>query len=245
MGFDDVLLAGLILLAAILYASVGHGGASAYLAVMALMGLSPEIMRPAALLLNVLVSSIALWKFYRADVFSWQLFWPFAVASVPMAFIGGLVVLPAMYYKPVVGLVLLFAAWRMLVENRQQISANRQWPLAVLLIAGAGLGFLAGLTGVGGGIFLSPLLLLCGLASIKVVSGTAAAFVLVNSLAGLAGVMLSAPQWSPALPLWGVAAIMGGLVGAELGSRRLNNPALRKLLAVVLLIAGGKLLFGV
>jgi uncharacterized protein len=239
----DILLAALILGAALLYSSVGHGGASGYLAVMALAALSPAVMKPTALGLNILVASIATARYVRAGAFSWPLFWRLAAASIPFAYLGGATTLPGHVYKPLVGAVLVFAAWRSIHTARHltpTIDARPHW--AVLLLAGATLGFLSGITGVGGGIFLSPLLLLLHWAQVKVISGTAAAFIFVNSVAGLLGVAGFAPELPAALPYWAVAAAIGGLVGAEYGSRHLRNSTVRKLLAVVLAIAGLKMM---
>lgn len=233
----------LIFVAALLYSSVGHGGASGYLAVMALLSVAPESMRPAALTLNVLVSSIALYKFYKVKAFSWPLLLPIIAASIPFAFIGGLIYLPAHIYKPVIGVVLIVAAWQIFNRARTMPSETKQKPAKPLLFGmGAGLGLLSGLTGVGGGIFLSPILILMNWAETKMISGIAAAFILVNSIAGLAGVLTKSVIFPPGLVWWGLAAIVGGLIGAEYGSRRLANPAIRKILALVLLVAGVKML---
>lgn len=243
MHTADLLLTGLIFIAALLYSSVGHAGASGYLAAMALFGVAPAIMKPAALALNILVASIAFTKFYRAGAFSWTLFWPFALASIPMAWLGGWITLPGHYYKPLVGAMLLYAAWYSFRSARRADDALAVHPPVVLrLFAGAALGFLSGLTGVGGGIFLSPLLLMLHWAPIKVISGVSAAFILVNSIAGLLGVLKASVALPPALPWWAVAAVAGGLIGAEYGSRRLGNPAIKKLLALVLAIAGAKMI---
>jgi uncharacterized membrane protein YfcA len=243
MVTEDIILAVLILVAALLYSSVGHAGASGYLAAMALMGVSPAVMKPTALTLNILVAVIATAKYYRVGAFSWHLFWPFALASIPFAYLGGALTLPTHIYKPLVGGVLIYAAWRSYRTAHQPAHTTSTRPhLALLLLAGAVLGFLSGLTGVGGGIFLSPLLLFCRWAEVKVISGIAAAFILVNSVAGLLGVITSAPALPSALPYWAVAAVVGGYVGAEYGSKRLGNPAIQKLLAVVLVVAGAKMI---
>ncbi len=233
----------LIFVAALLYSSVGHGGASGYLAVMALMSVVPEQMRPAALALNVLVSSIALYKFYKVKAFSWALLLPIIAASIPAAFVGGLIHLPSHIYKPIIGVVLIVAAWQIFNRARVVQKTVTQQPAKPLLFGmGAGLGLLSGLTGVGGGIFLSPILILMNWAETKMISGVAAAFILVNSIAGLAGVLTHSVSFPPGLLLWGVAAVLGALIGAEYGSRRLANPTIRQLLALVLLVAGIKML---
>lgn len=245
MSPEDLFLAAMILGLALLYSSVGHAGASGYLAAMALVGLAPEVMRPAALSLNILVAIVATAKFYRAGAFSWDLFWPFAAASIPFAFLGGALTLPGLFYKPLVGAVLVYAAWRTFrtADRPSESTAPRPHP-ALMLAAGAVLGFLAGLTGVGGGIFLSPLLLFFRLAEIRIISGTVAAFILVNSVAGLLGVATTSVEVPAALPYWGIAALAGGFVGSEFGSRRLAGSAIQKALAAVLAIAGIKMLVG-
>jgi uncharacterized membrane protein YfcA len=241
---DAITLPALIFLAAVLYASVGHGGASAYLAVMALFGIAPQVMRPTALALNILVSLIALIKFYRASYFSWRLFLPFALTSLPLAFVGGSIVLPTAIYKPVVGAVLIYAAIRLFFSaNVGQQSEVRSVNLPLAMGSGGLIGLLSGLTGVGGGIFLSPLLVLMRWGDMRHVAGVAAAFVWVNSIAGLAGHLSIVSELPSFLPLWALAAAGGGWLGAEYGSKRLGNPALRRLLAVVLVIAGLKMIF--
>lgn len=243
MHAEELLLAVPIFVAALLYSSVGHGGASGYLAVMALAGISPAEMRPAALALNIMVAAIATFKFYRVGAFSWRLFWPLALASIPCAYLGGMITLSGETYKSLIGVVLLYAAWRSFHAAREQNETCTTRPhIAVLILAGAVLGSLSGLTGVGGGIFLSPLILYFRWVEMKVISGIAAAFILINSIAGLLGVMSSATQLPAALPYWAFAAVVGGLIGAEYGSKRLNNTAIKKLLALVLLIAGAKMI---
>lgn len=238
----DALLLVALFAAALLYASVGHAGASSYLAIMALIGVAPEMMKPAALALNVFVAAIATFKFARAGYFSWTLFWPLAALSIPCAFLGGLLTLPPQFYRPLVGVILCYCAWLVLRRARNDsmelINAPPRWALAGV---GGAIGLLSGLTGVGGGIFLSPLMLLLRWAPTKAISGIAAAFILVNSLAALAG---SAPKLAllPAsFPLWIIAVCIGGYIGAELGSRRFNLVLIRRLLALVLLVAGVKM----
>src|SRR5688572_21190596 len=231
-----------MLVAAFGYAAVGHGGASAYIAAMALVGIAPQEMRPIALVLNVLVSSLATWKFYRAGHFRWRLFWPFAVVSIPLAYVGGAITLPGQAYKILVGLVLLYAAWQLWRSGRtgEEMRPVHEPPVHWAMAIGAAMGLLAGLTGVGGGIFLSPLLLMLGWAGTKQTSAVAAPFILVNSIAGLAAVARSA-----ALPayVWilAPAVLIGGWLGAEYGSRRFASPLVRRVLAVVLALAGAKM----
>lgn len=243
MSTEEFILAALILVLALLYSSVGHGGASGYLAAMALMGVSPATMRPTALTLNILVAVIATVKFYRAGAFSWSLFWPVAMASVPCAYLGGTMLLPGHLYKTIVGAVLLFAAYHTFHTAARAVAVcSKPPPLSILLLAGGVIGFLSGLTGIGGGVFLSPLLLYFRWAKVRVISGIAAAFILVNSIAGLLGSMRLNYQFPPALPYWAALAIIGASVGAEYGSKRLSNPAIKQLLTLVLIIAGVKMI---
>ena len=181
-------LAAAMLVAAFVYASVGHGGASAYIAAMALAGIAPAELRPIALVLNVLVSSIATYKFWRAGHFRWRLLWPFAAVSIPFAYLGGAITLPGNLYKIVVGVVLVYAAWQLWRSGRagEEMKVVREPAIPLAMAIGAAMGLLSGLTGVGGGIFLSPLLLMLGWAGTKQTSAVAAPFILVNSVAGLA-----------------------------------------------------------
>jgi len=241
---ETLIIATLFFVGAALYASVGHGGASSYLAVMGLFSLAPDVMKPTALAINILVSAVATFKFYRAGLFSWRLFWPFAVVSIPAAFIGGATMLPARAYKILVGVVLLYAAlWMFRSSLRPLIKEAHLPPLWAALAWGAAIGFLSGLTGVGGGIFLSPLLLYMGWAETRATSGVAAPFILVNSIAGLLGHFSSVAHLPPSVPIWGAAAVVGGWIGASYGSKRAPAPVLRQLLSLVLVVAGIKLIF--
>lgn len=229
-----------------LYASVGHAGASGYLAVMALVGMDALVMRPVALAINVLVATIAFVQFARAGYFSWALVWPFAAASIPAAFLGGRFHIPASALKVAIGIVLLLAAARMAwVALRSSRLGKEAKPPAVPVAIGIGgvLGLVAGITGTGGGIFLSPMMLLFNWADTKRTAATASLFILVNSLAGLGG--LVSAGWKPTgeLAILAAAACIGGLVGASLGSRHATPRALNLALAAVLLIAGAKLMF--
>jgi uncharacterized protein len=240
---SELLLTACIFVAAILYSSVGHGGASGYLAAMALFGVAPAVMKPTALVLNIIVAAIATLKFYRAGYFNRSLFIPFAIGSMPCAFIGGSIVVPTHLYKPILGFVLLYAAARLGLFKTSN-EAQPPQPISPYLAVGLGMaiGLLSGLTGVGGGIFLSPLLLMMGWAKIPQAASVSAAFILVNSIAGLLGYLTKLPALPANLWLWSIVAAIGGWLGAEYGSNKIGNQRLGQLLAVVLAIAGIKLI---
>ena len=235
-------LAVAVLIVALLYSSVGHAGASGYLAVMALFSLAPEVIKPTALVLNVLVAGIGTWHFWRAGHFSWRLFWPLAVLAVPLAFVGGYAHLPAPVFKILLGVVLLFSALRFLIRPAaDEVAHEPARPVALAL--GGGLGLLAGLTGTGGGIFLTPLLLHLRWARTKTAAAVSALFILVNSAAGLVGNFASTTHLPTCDPVLAVSAVLGGAVGSYWGSRHLQPAAIKRCLAAVLLIAGVKLIF--
>lgn len=237
-------------LAALLYSSVGHGGASGYLAVMGLAGMPPVLLRPTALLMNVSVASISLARFWHAARATtgtqWKLFWPFALGSIPLAYLGGRISLPTPLHTIVVGAVLLWSAWRLwrdTAPTHTNAPSRPLPPLPVCITVGGVIGLLSGLTGVGGGIFLSPLLVLFGWANVRSAAAPTAAFILVNSVAGLAGLYARQPTLPEALPYWLMAVIAGGLIGSWLGAHKLNLNTLRRALAIVLVVAGAKMIF--
>lgn len=235
-------LCGLVFVAAVLYSMVGHAGASGYLAAMALMGVAPAMMKPTALTLNILVATVGTIQFARAGRFSWPLFWPFALGSVPFAFLGGSLALPITVYKRLLAVVLLYAAYRLF---RTATASGEPRPVRrpVAMASGAGIGFLSGLTGVGGGIFLSPLMLIMGWADVRRTAAVSVAFILANSISGLLGHLSSVRSLPREIGALAGVALVGGFIGSTLGSRRLPSPVLRRLLAVVLLVAAGKLFF--
>ncbi|HRI02392.1 MAG TPA: sulfite exporter TauE/SafE family protein [Pyrinomonadaceae bacterium] len=230
-----------VFIVAVMYSSVGHGGASGYLAVMAFFAVAPEVTRPTALVLNLFVASIGTVQFYRAGYFSWRIFLPFAAASIPFAYIGGMIHLPTQIYKIVLGVVLMLAAVRLAVKLRNDDEVKDP-PILACLAIGAAIGLLSGMVGVGGGIFLTPILLLMHWAETRVAAGVSVLFILVNSIAGLAGNYSQVSVLPPDVWIWIPAAVVGGLIGSTLGSKRFDSLTLRRVLAVVLLFAGVKLI---
>ncbi len=238
---SQLLLAACMLLGAALYTTVGHAGASAYIALMALFGLSATTMRPTALALNIMVATFASFRYLRAGYFRWRTVWPFLVGAVPFAFVGGAIQLPVHYYRPVVGAVLLFGGLRLIVAGERTVSAEpRDPPLALAIACGAAIGLLAGLTGTGGGIFLSPLILFFGWAQTRTASGIAAVFILCNSIAGLAGNFAAVRALPPDLPLYAAAVLAGAVVGTTMGIR-FPVPVILRALGIVLIVAALKL----
>lgn len=238
-----VLIAALMAIAAALYSSVGHGGASAYLAIMALFSVAPEVMRPTALALNLVVATFAAARFALEGQTNWRLLAAFAVTAVPAAFLGGSIALPPELYRPLVGIVLLGAAVRLFWQPERLAERPLRSPsLALTLPAGAALGLLAGLTGTGGGIFLSPLIILFGWEDARKTAGVAAAFIVLNSAAGLLGNFAGVRQLPAELPILVAAVFAGALAGSWLGVARLPRHRLLQALAVVLVIAALKLL---
>ncbi len=245
---DPLVLAVMFFGAALLYASVGHAGASAYLAIMALTGVAPDVARPTALALNIVVATFVTFRFWRGGHISWRSLAPFLLGSIPLAFLGGsLPVAPALY-KKLVGIVLLLAAAGMALTARRAARtdtgrATPRAPTIPAVVIGAGIGLVSGLTGTGGGIFLSPVLLLAGWAEMRATSGMAAPFILGNSVAGLAGNFSRLAALPTTLPIWIGAVVVGAVIGSEIGNRRGRIVHLRAALSLVLVIAGLKLIF--
>jgi uncharacterized membrane protein YfcA len=239
-----VLISIAVFIAALSFAIAGHTGATAYLAIFAVLGMAPAVIKPSVLTLNLFVGSVAVYKFTRAGHFSWRLTWPFILTSIPFAFLGGLISLPATVYRILVAVVLVYASLRMLFDvpkkNGTQPDAPPIW---LCLLLGAGIGFTGGLIGMGGGILLSPILLLTNWAGPQLTAGTIAIFVLVNSLSGLLGYWSASPALPPQLPIWAAVALVGGWIGAEIGSRKLSATTIRRMLGLILLIAGLRMFF--
>jgi uncharacterized membrane protein YfcA len=244
MTIELMLLFYLLLFAvAFLYASVGHGGASGYLALMAIFSMAPEVMRPTALLLNLFVSLTAFIQFYRGKHFIFKIFLPIALASVPMAFIGGLITIDADLYKKLLGILLLIPIIRFLFFQNIPVNELRKNNIAISILIGGSIGFISGIIGIGGGIILSPLLLLFKWTDQKQTAAISALFIFVNSLSGLMG------QWTKGIEIntnmigYVAVAFVGGLFGAYFGAMKFNQNVLRILLAFVLVVASYKLIF--
>lgn len=245
---DPLLLAVFFFAAAVLYASVGHAGASAYLAIMGLTGVTPDVARPTALALNIVVATFVTIRFWRGGHVSWRSLAPFLIGSIPLAFLGGSLPIAPALYKKLVGVVLLLAAAGMAATARRADQAETgraapQVPAVPAVGIGAVIGLVSGLTGTGGGIFLSPVLLFARWAETRKASGMAAPFILANSIAGLAGNFSRLASLPSTLPLWIGAVVVGAVIGSEIGNRRGRIVQLRAALSLVLVIAGLKLIF--
>ena len=232
----------LLFVVAFLYAAVGHGGASGYLALMAIFGMMPDIMKPTALLLNLFVSLSAFVLFYKEGHFKWKIFLPFALASIPFSFLGGMISLDASIYKKILGILLLIPVVRLAAFPNKDYYDLKQSTLFLSLLIGACIGFLSGLIGIGGGIILSPVLLLLAWADQKQTAAISALFIFVNSLSGLAGQLTKGINFQSEMFVLVGVAFAGGSVGAWFGARKFNQNILKYLLAAVLLMASVKLL---
>jgi uncharacterized membrane protein YfcA len=244
MDLSLLLLLLLLSLVAFLYSSVGHGGASGYLAVMAIIGIAPVLMKPSALIMNLAVSLISFFGFYKAGHFRLKLFWPFAIASIPMAFWGGTMTLSDSIYKKILAVCLLISIGRLLYQFNQANQQNKEIPFWAGLLSGGMIGLLSGMIGIGGGIILSPMMLLMRWATLKETAAISALFIFVNSVAGLVGQLQKGGIDLPDnLQFAVVATIFGGVLGSYFGSQKFNIPTLRYLLAIGLTVASLKLIF--
>jgi uncharacterized membrane protein YfcA len=238
-----ILFYALLFLVAFLYSSVGHGGASGYLALMALFSISPEVMKPTALLLNLFVSLTSFIQFYRGKHFNWKIFLPFAIASMPMAYVGGLITVNGDIYKKILGILLIVPIIRFLFFANIKPGELKQSNAYLSLLIGASIGFLSGLIGIGGGIILSPVLLLLKWTDMKQTAAISALFIFVNSLSGLAGQLTKGIHFSPNMYAYVGVAFAGGICGAYYGSLKFPHNILKYMLAIVLVVAAYKLLF--
>jgi uncharacterized membrane protein YfcA len=230
-----------VVVIAFLYSSVAHGGASGYITVMSLFGITPALIKPTALILNISVACIGSWQFWRMGFLSWKLFWSLVTLSIPMSFLGGYLNLPATIFKTILGVTLLLSAIRFLVKPIED-TVSTEPILPIVLSVGGVIGLLSGLTGTGGGIFLTPILLWMRWASAKTASAVSAMFILVNSISGLLGNLSATRQVSPFAAILLVAAVLGGIIGSYLGSHKLSHDVIQQLLSMVLIIAGLKIM---
>ncbi|MBC7758085.1 MAG: sulfite exporter TauE/SafE family protein [Phormidesmis sp. FL-bin-119] len=233
----------LLFVVAMLYSSVGHGGASGYLALMAIYAFSPEVMKPTALILNLFVSLISFIQFYRGEHFKWKIFLPLAIASIPMAFLGGIITMEASMYKRILGTLLFIPVIRFLFFANIPDEELKKSNLVLSVLIGSLIGFVSGLIGIGGGIILSPILLLLKWTNQKQTAAISALFIFVNSLSGLAGQLTKGINFSPDMLTYVAVAFAGGLCGAYFGALKFNQNILKNTLALVLMLAGWKLIF--
>jgi len=245
MLLPALLVAVALFAVALLYASVGFGGGTGYLAIIALAGLAPEEIRATALTLNIVVAGIGTIQFARCGHFNWRLLMPFLLASIPAAFLAGLSMsLDPGVYRIMLGLILLYAAYRLWATNRRHEDDIEPPPLVLALLGGAMIGLISGLIGVGGGVFLAPMLILAGWATPRQTAGVTAPFILANSLAAIIGLLLSGSYavQSSSLSIWLVCVAVGGWIGATTGATLLPPRVLRIILSVVLLAAAARLM---
>jgi hypothetical protein len=239
---DQASLAVIIAAIALLYATAGQAGGTAFLAVMALAGFPAEQMRPTALLLNIVAAGYATIWLQRAGAIDWRLLGRFLVAALPAAFAGGLVVLGSGLYLVLTGVLLLAAAGLMVLKRDADTAGGQQTATGPALLAGAATGFLAGLTGIGGGAFLAPLIIALGWASPRQVAGLSAPYILANSLVGFAGVTIAGQRVASGIATYAIAALIGAAMGSAIATRVMTNRLTRYMLALILAFAGVRLL---
>jgi len=226
---------------AFLYSSVGHGGGTGYLALLALFGVAPVFMKSTALTLNVFVAAIAFFSYYKAGYFKWKLIFPFLITSIPFAYLGALIIINPSAYKIILGIFLLIAVARMLFVPKAITENSRQMPLIIALVIGAVLGFFSGMIGIGGGIILSPILILMHWANVKESAAASALFILLNSISGLSALLQGGFTFNPNIDAWIAVGVIGGISGSYMGSYKLKPEKLKYVLASVLLMASIKL----
>ena len=241
----DILICICLFFGAILYTSVGHAGASIYIAIMSIFGVPVTTIKPTALSLNIIVSSYTSYQFVRAKYYDIKLAIPLLIGAIPAAFIGGYINLPSNIYKPIIGVMLLYSAYRFITVKKEDEKPTVPYKFFYAVTTGIIIGFLAGLTGTGGGIFLSPLIIFAAWTTTKGASGTVAIFIFFNSLFGLMGNMTSLSAIPPTLPLYAGAALLGGIIGSRIGVHYFQHTAIKRTLGLVLLIASLKLMFNI
>lgn len=239
----EILFYILLVIVAFLYSAVGHGGASGYLALMALFSVAPESMRSTALVLNIFVSLFAFIQYFRAGFFNWNLFWPFAITSIPAAFIGGMISVEAGLYKKILAVLLIFSVVRLLGFSIKKNNFNLNFNIYSALFLGAIIGLFSGMIGIGGGIILTPIILLLHWADMKKTAAVSALFIFVNSIAGFVGVFSKGFNFDSKLGITLSLALIGGITGSYFGANSFKNDFLNKILAVVLILASFKLFF--
>lgn len=246
MSVEHIIIAFVLFgLIAVLYSSVGHAGASGYLAIMALLSFAPETIKPTSLILNIVVAGIASYKYLKADLFDKRIFFPVIISSLPMAFLGGYITLNPKYFKLVAGCFLFLASIMILVRQftkTKDEQAIKEMPTILGISIGAVIGLFSGLIGIGGGVFLSPIIISANWTTVKKASGVAAMFILINSIAGISGHLVGLNKFDHYIIIWIVAVLLGGIFGSHLGTVRLNNKIIIFCLFLVLLTAGLKFL---
>ncbi|MBL0309318.1 MAG: sulfite exporter TauE/SafE family protein [Bacteroidetes bacterium] len=238
----SILFLSMLFVVAFLYSSVGHGGASGYLALMALFGIAPASMKSSALIMNIFVSFTAFYAYYKSGYFKWKLFLPFAIASIPASFIVAYLTVDALLYKRILGLILIFPILRLAGLLGKEPIVEKEINRYAAFAIGAAIGLLSGMIGIGGGIILSPVILLLHWGKMKETACVSALFIFVNSISGLIGLLSKGVTIDPSVYIWVGIALAGGFAGAYFGSKKFSNPFLKKILAFVLVIASIKLL---
>lgn len=239
----DLLIALCLMIVAFLYASVGHGGASGYIAILSLFNITVDTYKPLVLILNIIIAGIAFSQFFRAGYFKWSLSWPFLLSGIPFAFIGSRMAVQGSTYHLLLGIALVFAIIRLVGFNPKEQQAIKKMPLLWAMLIGSCIGFVAGLLNIGGGIFLSPILILMAWASVKEAAAVSSLFIVCNSISGLAGNQDHSFVFNTTFYLWLATAMAGGLAGAYFGSSRFRQTTIQYILAGVLTIACIKLIF--
>ena len=239
----DFVIAICLFFGAVLYTSVGHAGASVYIAIMSVFGLPVTTIKPTALSLNIIVSSYTSYQYVKAKLYDMKLVIPLLIGAIPLAFIGGYINVPGDIYKPLIGLMLLYSSYRFISVKQHEEKEPKKYKFYYAVFTGGIIGFLAGLTGTGGGIFLSPLIIFARWTTTKGASGTAALFILANSVFGLMGNITSIKSIPIELPLYALFALLGGIVGSRIGIHYFQHVGIKRILGFVLLIASFKLIF--